>query len=109
MAVAHLPLMLQERLPALIAAIYESALEPARWQGFLALFGAALRSPASVIWANDFAQRTVAAGRVRSGDPRRSRWSVHRWFPAAPAESPDACLRCSHCQSGSCSHLQITF
>ena len=59
MAVAHLPLMLQERLPALIAAIYESALEPARWQGFLALFGAALRSPASVIWANDFAQRTV--------------------------------------------------
>lgn len=59
MAVAHLPLMLQERLPALIAAIYESALDPARWQGFLALLGAALRSPASVIWANDFAQRTV--------------------------------------------------
>ncbi|EHN66752.1 MULTISPECIES: helix-turn-helix transcriptional regulator [Comamonas] len=59
MAVAHLPLVLQERVPALIAAIYESALEPVRWQGFLALFGSALRSPASVIWANDFAQRTV--------------------------------------------------
>ena len=59
MADAHLSFDLQQQLPALIAAIYESSLEPQRWVGFLDKFGAALRSPGSLIWANDFAQRTV--------------------------------------------------
>lgn len=58
-AVAHLSQELQAQLPALIAAIYEASLEPARWQAFMLRFGAALRSPASIIWVNDFAQHSV--------------------------------------------------
>lgn len=59
MADAHLSFSLQQQVPALIASIYEASLEPQRWTGFLEKFGAALRSPGSQIWANDFAQRTV--------------------------------------------------
>ncbi|WP_417283902.1 helix-turn-helix transcriptional regulator [Comamonas sp.] len=59
MAAAHIPMALQELVPDLIASIYEAALEPARWQSVLQKLGTALRSPASVIWANDFAQKTV--------------------------------------------------
>ena len=58
-AVAHLSQELQAQLPALIAAIYEASLEPARWQAFMLRFGTALRSPASIIWINDFAQHSV--------------------------------------------------
>ena len=59
MADAHLSENLQEQVSGLIASIYEAALDPARWNGFLERFGSALQSPAQVIWANDFAQRTV--------------------------------------------------
>lgn len=59
MTAARIALSPQSHLPELVGCIYEAALEPARWQAFLERFGAALQSPACVIWANDFAQRTV--------------------------------------------------
>lgn len=59
MADAHLSPKLQEQLPSLLTSIYEASLDPQRWGGFLERFGAALQSPAQVIWANDFARRTV--------------------------------------------------
>ena len=59
MADAHLSLDLQRQLPDLIAAIYEASLEPQRWAGFLDKFSTAMNSPSSLIWGNDFAQRTV--------------------------------------------------
>lgn len=59
MADAHLSSRLQEQVPGLIASIYEASLDSQRWSGFLEQLGVALQSPAQVIWANDFAQRTV--------------------------------------------------
>ena len=59
MADAHLSSRLQEQVPGLIASIYEASLDSQRWSGFLEQVGTALQSPAQVIWANDFALRTV--------------------------------------------------
>ena len=59
MEIAHISQPLQEQLPGLITSIYEAALDTSRWQSFLVRLGLALRSPASVIWVNDFAQHTV--------------------------------------------------
>lgn len=43
----------------LIRSIYDSALDAARWNDFLVGFGKAFHSEATVVWANDFSDRSV--------------------------------------------------
>lgn len=44
----------------LVASIYDAALDPSRWQDFLAEFVYALNSTTGLIWGHDFSQKTVS-------------------------------------------------
>ncbi|KQP44598.1 helix-turn-helix transcriptional regulator [Pseudorhodoferax sp. Leaf274] len=43
----------------LVASVYDAALEPSRWSGFLSELVFAMGSTAGMIWGHDFSQRTV--------------------------------------------------